>query len=198
VDLKHPPEYELKPSDLEAVGSADIIIYAGYERFAQKLAETAGSAGLKVLRIATSNKPSELKAEARKIAEALGTVGRFEEWSRNFDSFAADLRTKVLAAYSGRGAVVQRMQRPFVEWLGLDISGEFGPAEPSPAVILQLVRIKPALVIDNYHNPSGRPIAEAAGAAYADLINFPGRDGTKTIEDVFRYNAEILIKAASK
>jgi zinc transport system substrate-binding protein/iron/zinc/copper transport system substrate-binding protein len=90
------------------------------------------------------------------------------------------------------------MQTPYVTWMGFEIIGEFGPAEPSPAVILDLARMKPAAVLDNYHGPSGWPVAEAAGAAYAELLNFPGKDGTLTIEDVFRYNADVLIKAAAE
>ena len=88
------------------------------------------------------------------------------------------------------------MHTPFIEWIGFEIIGEYGPAEPSPAVIFQLARLNPYLVIDNYHEPSGQPIAEAAKAVYADLINFPGKDGTKNIEDVFRYNADVLIRVA--
>jgi zinc transport system substrate-binding protein/iron/zinc/copper transport system substrate-binding protein len=50
------------------------------------------------------------------------------------------------------------------------------------------------MVIDNYHNPSGKPISEAARVPYVELINFPGKDGTRTIEDVFNYNMNRLVK----
>jgi zinc transport system substrate-binding protein/iron/zinc/copper transport system substrate-binding protein len=90
------------------------------------------------------------------------------------------------------------MQTPYAAWMGFEIVGEFGPAEPSPAVILELARTRPALVFDNYHGPSGQPIAEATGAAYVEMLNFPGKDGTLSIEDVFRYNAYLLIKAAAR
>jgi hypothetical protein len=198
VDLRHPPEYELKPSDLTAVSKADLIIYAGWEMFAQKLAETAGSAKVQTLTINAANTPEILKAEAQKVAEMLGTLEAYQAWSKSFDAFAEELRQNVQAAYPDRRAVVQRMQTPFAQWLGFEILGEYGPAEPSPAVILELVQTAPALVIDNYHGPSGAPIAEAAHAPYAELINFPGKDGTATLEDVFRYNARILINAAPK
>ncbi|AEF80863.1 metal ABC transporter solute-binding protein, Zn/Mn family [Leadbettera azotonutricia] len=195
LDLRHPPEYELKPSDLAAASKADIIIYAGWEQFAKKLAETAGSAGVRIVTVNTSNTPEDLRAEAEKIARILGTEERFAEWWKNFEPFAEDLREKIIAAYPDRRAVVQRMQTPFAAWLGFEIIGEYGPAEPSPAVILQMVQLRPGLVIDNYHGPSGQPIAEAARASYAELLNFPGKDGTLSIEDVFRYNADVLIKA---
>jgi hypothetical protein len=198
LDLRHPPEYELKPSDLEAAGKADIIIYAGWEQFAKKLADTAGSAGVRTITVQTSNDPAKFKAEAEKIAQALGTEDKLEAWWSAFLPFAEDLRERVVAAYPDKRVVVNRMQTPFVAWLGFEVIGEFGPAEPSPAVILDLARLRPALVLDNYHGPSGQPIAEAVNAVYVELLNFPGKDGTLTIEDVFRYNADVLIKAAAK
>jgi hypothetical protein len=196
ADLRHPPEYELKPSDLNAASKASLIIYAGWETFAKKLAETAGSAGVRALQIAATNDPGELKAEAGKIAELLGTTEKYEAWAAGFDVYMEEIRTRILGAYVGRQVVVNRMQTPFMSWLGFEISGEYGPAEPSPALILDLVRTRPLLVIDNYHSPSGGPIAEAARIPCIELINFPGKDGTLTIEDVFRYNADMLVEAA--
>jgi zinc transport system substrate-binding protein/iron/zinc/copper transport system substrate-binding protein len=196
VDLKHPPEYELKPSDLQLVRESRTILYAGWEMFAQKLAETADSSNIVVIKVNTTNDPDTLIAEAQKLSRQFGTVAAFEQWKARFKSLISDIQTNVLAAYPDKRAVVQRMQTPFIKWLGFEITGEYGPAEPSPGVILDLVNLKPALVVDNYHGPSGAPIAEAAKAPYAELINFPGKGGTKTLEDVFRYNADVLIKAA--
>jgi hypothetical protein len=192
ADLRHPPEYELKPSDLAAASRASLIIYSGWELFAQKLVETAGSARVRALRITVSNDPKDIKAEAGKIAELLGTTGAYQAWAAGFDDFTEAARGGVPGAYAGRRAVVNEAQAPFAAWLGFDIAGEYGPAEPSPALILDMVRTRPALVIDNYHNPVGRPIAEAAGVPYVELINFPGKDGTRTVEDVFRHNLRTL------
>jgi zinc transport system substrate-binding protein/iron/zinc/copper transport system substrate-binding protein len=198
AELKHPPEYELKPSDLRMVSQSQVILYAGWEMFAQKLAETADGASVAVIKVNTTNDPDILIGEAQKLAERFGTTAAFEKWRDNFKITTGDLRTKILTAWPDKRAVVQRMQTPFVKWLGFEIIGEYGPAEPSPQVILGLVNLKPALVVDNYHGPSGMPVAEAAKAPYAELINFPGKGGTKTLDDVFRYNADILLKAAPK
>jgi zinc transport system substrate-binding protein/iron/zinc/copper transport system substrate-binding protein len=195
VDLRHPPEYELKPSDLAAAGRADLVVYAGWEVFAKKLAETAGSAGVRILQIAVSNDPDDIKVQAAKIAELLGTVEKYEAWAAGFDEFTAALRARLLGGRPVLRVAVHSTQVPFAAWLGFDIAGEYGPAEPSPALILDLVKTAPTLVIDNYHIPSGRPIAEAAGVPYVELINFPGKDGTRTVEDLFRYNADLLERA---
>jgi zinc transport system substrate-binding protein/iron/zinc/copper transport system substrate-binding protein len=196
VELKHPPEYELKPSDLRLVNQSRAVLYAGWEMFAKKLAETAEGSNIAAVRVTTANDPDALIAEAEKLARQFGTTAAFEQWKTGFKRLTGDIRTRVFAAYRDKRAVVQRMQTPFMRWLGFEIRGEYGPAEPSPAVIVDLVKLKPALVVDNYHGPSGKPVAEAAKAPYAELINFPGKDGTKTLEDVFRYNADVLIKAS--
>jgi hypothetical protein len=197
ADLRHPPEYELKPSDLHAASKASFIIYSGWEMFAKKLAETAGSAGVRILQIELTNDPVDVKTEARRIAELLGTIEKYDAWAAGFDVYLENIRSTIFEAYIGKRIVVNRMQTPFVKWLGLAIAGEYGPAEPSPALILEMVNTKPAVVIDNYHSPSGMSIAEAARVPYIELINFPGKDGTQTIEDVFRHNAGMLIKAAN-
>jgi zinc transport system substrate-binding protein/iron/zinc/copper transport system substrate-binding protein len=149
-----------------------------------------------LVRVVTSNTPESLRTEAGRLARILGTEDRFEAWQKRFDPLAEELRQTVLAARPDRQVVVEGMFTDFAGWLGLEIPGEYGPAEPSPALIFNLVQTKLALVIDNYHIPSGRPVAEAAGAAYVELINFPGREGTKTMEDLFRYNADVLVRAA--
>jgi hypothetical protein len=103
-----------------------------------------------------------------------------------------------MAAYPDKRVVAQKMVKSYAEWLGFDVVGTFGPGEPSPAVVLDLIRLKPALVVDNYHSPSGKPIAESLKAPIVELINFPGKDGTKSIEDVFAYNERQLLGAAKK
>ena len=131
-------------------------------------------------------------------AEALGTTEAWKQWAGGFDAFAEQERRQVQAAWPDRRAVVQKMQRSFAEWLGFEVVGEFGPAEPSPALVLELIRTRPAVVIDNYHNPSGRAIAESLKVPYAALINFPGKDGTRSIEDLYGHNVALLVAAAAR
>jgi hypothetical protein len=66
MELKHPPEYEIKPSDLDAVSGASLVVYGGYEKFAKRLAETSGGAGVYEMKIFTDNVPAVLKAEAKR------------------------------------------------------------------------------------------------------------------------------------
>ncbi len=197
-ELQHPPEYEIKPSDLEAVRDASLIVYSGYEKFAKKLAETAGSKKVRIIAVLTDNVPATIIAESKKIAEALGTIEEQARWAASFDGFTKTMRERILAALPDKRVVVQAYMKNYAVWLGLDVVGTFGPGEPSPAVVLDLVRKKPAMVMDNYHNPGGKPIAESLGVPYVALINFPGKDGTRTIEDVFSRNEKVIMGQIGK
>ncbi len=197
-DLQHPPEYELKPSDLLAVSGAKFLVYSGYERFAKRLAETASTDGLTVASVYTDNIPETFKREAKKLAELFGTMPAYEAWAASFDFMTEGMRARVPAAYPVKRVVVHQYLKTYAQWLGFEVVGVFGPGESSPAHLLELVKASPALVIDNYHNPSGKSIAEALSIPQVTLINFPGKDGTKTIEDVFAYNERSFLAAAKK
>lgn len=197
MELRHPPEYEIKPSDLMAVAGAKFLVHSGYERFAKRLAETAGAEGLSIAQVYTDNIPETFKAEARKLAVLFGTVPAFEAWAASFDTRTEAMQAHVMAAFPDKRVVAHAFLKTYAQWLGFDVVGTFGPGEPSPAVLLELTKARPVLIMDNYHNPSGASIASATGAPLVTLINFPGKDGTKTIEDVFALNERTFLAAAS-
>jgi zinc transport system substrate-binding protein len=197
ADIRHPPEYELKPSDLLKARDADVIVYAGYEKFAQRLSETAAANGRRSLRLVTDNRPDSLIAESAKLAELLGTKPAQAAWAEGFRAYAEAVRERVRAAWPKRRAAVQTSLKAWMEWMGFEVVGVFGPGEPSPAQMLELLKAKPDIVIDNYHNPSGAVLAESLKAPYAVLINFPGKDGSSSLEDVYAY-AEKELRARGR
>ncbi|HUW70947.1 MAG TPA: zinc ABC transporter substrate-binding protein [bacterium] len=196
LELKHPPEYEIKPSDLAAVAGAQFLVHSGYERFAKRLAETAGIDGLTIAQVYTDNIPATFKSEAHKLAVLFGTLPAYESWAARFDTLTASMKMAVSEAFPDKRVVAHAYLKTYAQWLGFDVVGTFGPGEPSPAVLLELAKAKPALIIDNYHNPSGSSIVAATGAPLVTLINFPGKDGTRTIEDVFALNQAAFLAAA--
>lgn len=198
MELQHPPEYEIKPSDVGAIAGAGLLVYAGYEKFAARLREAAGSTKVDELQINTDNLPPIVMAEARKVAEKLGTGKEYEAWAKGFESSVSAMRTRVRTAFPATRVATHRFLKTYAEWLGFEVVGVFGPGEPSPAVVLDLVRAKPDLVIDNWHNLSGKPIAESLKKPLVTLINFPGKDGTRTIEDVFSHNERAILAAAGR
>ncbi len=74
--LTHPPEYELKPSDLVKLEGATLVVYAGYEKMVSKLLETSKNKKMLALQIDTTTSPENLIDQARRISKALKTEKR--------------------------------------------------------------------------------------------------------------------------
>ena len=70
-NLQHPPDYDPKASDLAAVADADFILLAGFEGFADRLREAAGSDAV-VEVVATEYFPAALEAEVLRLAALMG------------------------------------------------------------------------------------------------------------------------------
>ena len=78
--LTHPPEYELKPSDLVKLEGATLVVYAGYEKMVSKLLETSKNKNMIALQIDTTTSPENLINQVRKISKALKTEKEGEAW----------------------------------------------------------------------------------------------------------------------
>lgn len=189
VELKHPPEYDFRPGDLEKVKSADLVIYAGYEPFMKKLLEAVAVEESKKQIIATENTPEALKKQTRLLAEKLSTVDAQKAWETELDRITSSLLAEAKEkGLSGKRAVVSKHMLPFAKWIGIQVVGEFGPEEPGAGRVGELAALKPDLIIDNYHNPQGKTIAEMAKAKRVELRNFPGPEHNGIL-DLLKDNA---------
>ncbi|NLW47049.1 MAG: ABC transporter substrate-binding protein [Firmicutes bacterium] len=189
LELKHPPEYDYRPTDIAKLGQASAVVYAGYEPFMKKLLEAAGYPESQTFKVRTTNTPDNLKQQARQLAAKLGTVKQETEWEEEFEQVAVDILEKAKVQNAARTRVlVQQHQQPFVEWLGYQVVGVFSADELTPAKVMEYANLQPDLVIDNYHNPQGKPIVAVAKCGYAELINFPSVKAPGLIE-LFKENA---------
>jgi zinc transport system substrate-binding protein len=192
-EIRHPPEYDLKPSDLLRFEGADIVVYGGYERMVQKLLETSKNRNILAIQVDTDTSPENLMNQVRKISKILGTEKEAQAWEASFVERLRFLQKKI-SSYYGKKAVVHRFAQPFVQWAGLRVVQIISPGELTPKVIADAVMQKPELVVDILHFPNAKVIAENAGCKYIQVINFPGVENTKTIEDIFEYNSTQLLK----
>ncbi len=189
LELKHPPEYDYRPSDIAKLKEANAFVYAGYEPFAKKLLAASEFPKTKIFTVVTTNEPGILKQQAGILAKKLGTRAKEEKWENRFDRVIADIQKRTQEKKVAQIKVlVQQHQQPFVQWLGYDIVGVFGAEEMSPAKVMEYAKLGPELVIDNFHNPQGKPIVEIAHCKYVELINFPSAKAPSLIE-VFQDNA---------
>lgn len=195
-ELSHPPEYELRPSDLRRVDEADLVIYAGYETMVERLAQAAGASEVPTLRIATVHSLPTITASVTAIAEAIGTEDRAAVRLAEVRSFLDAWRDDVAErALTDRPVIAHVHQRALAEELGMNVVGVFGPVPLEARQIDQLSRLEPVLIIDNGHNPVAAPLTETTNAVTVVWYNFPGRDGTRSLLDVFRLNRAELDRA---
>lgn len=189
-ELRHPPERDFRPSDIAHVVAADYLVWAGYEQFIRQLMDAADIPADKVVHVQTANNPGHLVPLTRELARRWGTEDRQARWEEHFLEEVARVEAAAAAKGTDRIRVVSSGHlKPFLDWLGYDVVATFGFDELTPVRIHELAGLEPHLVVDVWHNPAGEPLAEAAGVPYVQLINFPGRDGTRTLLDVFRHNA---------
>ena len=192
-EMRHPPEYDLKPSDLFKFEGAKVVIYGGYERMVSKLIETSKNKNILAMQINTETSPENLISQARKISEVLKTEKEEQVWEKKFLEKLKKLQKKI-SPFSRKRAVIHRFAQPFARWAGLQVVQIVSPGELTPKVIAEAIAKKPELVVDILHFPNARVIAENAKCKYIQVINFPGADNTKTLEDIFEYNSAQLIR----
>jgi len=192
-ETRHPPEYDLRPSDLLKFEGADIVVYGGYERMVQKLLETSKNKNILALQIETETSPENLVNQVRKISKLLGTEKEAQAWEIGFLEKLMSLKKKI-SPFSEKKAVVHRFAQPFSKWVGLRLVQIISPGELTPKVIAEAVAKKPELVVDILHFPNAKVISENAKCKYIQVINFPGIKNTDTLEDLFEYNSTQLLR----
>ncbi len=196
--LRHPAEYELKPSDVEAIRGAGLIVYSGFETMAKRLGDAAGSQSIRMLKIDADYTNSVLEASIMAVAEALGTTEQGRKSVSELEAYLASWKAELAGAgLAGAPMVVHVFQKPLMEQLGFKVVGVFGPGPLEAAQIARLSPLPAKLIVDNWHNEAGGPLRETMKAAgYASLINFPGPDGTKSLLDVLSDDRARLKAAA--
>ena len=75
-DLRHPAEYELRPSDVMLLKGADLIVYTGFEAMAKKLASAASDGGIKMLQVDADYSLVTMRKSIVAIAAVLGTEAK--------------------------------------------------------------------------------------------------------------------------
>lgn len=198
-DLAHPPEYELRPSDLGAIMNADLVIYAGYETMVPRLVDAAGDAGARTVQIQTVHSMAIMRRSIGAIAAELGTEAQAQERLGELAGYLSRWSEEVTdLGYAGVPVAVHFHQQALARELGMNVVAVFGPAPLEARQIDDITQAGPALIIDNGHNPIASPIAETTQADVSVWYNFPGVEDTRTLLDVFRLNRSALRTTAGR
>jgi hypothetical protein len=197
LSLRHPAEYELKPSDIVMLKGARLIVTTGFEVMAKRLAEAAGSRGIRVLRVDADYSLATMRTSILAIADVLGTHDQARASIAQLEAFLSSWKQELRDdRLYGAPMLVHVFQEPLMTELGFIIKGVFGPEPLEAAQITKLSGEQVTFIVDNWHNEVAAPLRETLpGARYASLINFPGPYGTKTLLDVLSEDRHVLSTA---
>ncbi len=196
-EMRHPPEYELRGTDLRRVEEADLVVYAGYETMMERLRRALGESNVSSVQITTVHTMETIEESVMKIAGALGTEAaarrNVAELREFFDAWRREVRGFGLHEAP---VIVHEFQAALMGDLGVNVVGSFGPGPLEAQQIVRLSRSGAGVVIDNWHNEVAQPLKETMpGVPVVSFVNFPGHGGTRTMLDVLRYNRAALREA---
>ena len=174
VNLRHPPEYEITVSDVQKISDSEVFIYAGFERMMKTLGTKVSNKGVSV-QVTLDNSLATVKESTLKIAQALGTEDiqkvRFAEYEKLVKDGQKKVNKKKLSKLK---VLCNKNQTYLAKELGLNVAGVFGPGPVSSEELLEAKKAGYDLIIDNIHNPTGKPVTEVLPKAkYIEWRNFP-------------------------
>ena len=195
ANLIHPPEYEITVSDVIQINRADYFIYAGYERMMQSMGDSIKKDSDSMIQIHTNNSVENVKAQALKIAQIMGTeeksaprVARYEEAVKTGAQRAKELGLTELNVYC------HSMQVYLAKDLGLSVAGTFGPGPLSAAQIAEVAKGGYGLIIDNIHNPIASPLLEVSKESRLVVWrNFPESGNKNSLQTMVQANIDALL-----
>ena len=209
-----PSHFDTRPSDIDLIAGADIVVSLGWEPWMDDLLEASENDDAFQVQcpgLGEWNVPSGAKAYVDRIAGGLRDTGLFDNASINtsataykagIDAMAEDLRALVRAnGQVGTKVIVMQWQKAFVEWLGYNATATYGPPEDlSTEDMLRIAEAADdrdvAAIVDNLQSGTdfGSNVAAESRAIHVILTNFPGAvPGTDTYLDMIEYNTKRLI-----
>ncbi len=219
---QHPGDFNVKPSDIQTLASADLFILHGWgpgEGYADKFIAAANNPKLTVVKANVDGNwmiPSVQLTATDRVAAILSQVDgknaaayqkAADEYKQRIQKKEADLKARLVQANVSQIKIIASVrQADFLQWAGFNVTATYdSPDVLTPQVVKDLVdngkANKVSLVVNNLQDSAdaGKGIAEELGARNINLSNFPGGlDNTETWEKAVDKNVDLLLGVASK
>ncbi|HOV40074.1 MAG TPA: hypothetical protein PLG79_15240 [Spirochaetales bacterium] len=194
ADLRHPPEYELRPSDAVLLNRCVYFVYAGYETLIPKVKQGSLKVKGRQIQIQTVNTPQIIRQSVILLAREWGTEPEAEKNVREIEQFYKDWKQDIAQrGFAGAPILCNAFLEPIARELGFQVVGTYGTTPLEAARIAALSSMNPRFILDNWHTDAGKPLIKALpDTPVVSFINFPGKDGTETLLDVLSYNRKEL------
>ena len=196
-DMQHPSEYEIQIEDIRKLKNADLIICGGYETMMEKIRTGLQIEPEKILQIQTDYNLKHINNSVRTIANKVKTSEQADKNLSRLNNLFEESKARIKESGISEVPVIsQFFMKALSDELELKVSGIFGPRQLEAFDIQDMMKLDFELILDNAHNPSAQPLVETRkDARIAYLINFPGKGSTESLEDVVRYNVDMIIEA---
>ena len=194
VNLRHPPEYEITVSDVQKISDSEVFIYAGFERMMKTLGTKVPNKGTSV-QVTLDNSLATVKESTLKIAQALGTEEIQKARYAEYEKLVKDgLKKSTKKKLNKKKVICNKNQTYLAKELGLEIVAVFGPGPVSSEELLEAKKTGYDLIIDNIHNPTGKPLTEVLPKAkYIEWRNFPEAVEHDALKKVVGDNINLLL-----
>ena len=206
-----PAHQDLRPSDVDLLLKADLILYHGFEPYINRIVGIAQNKTVIGVR-GGWNTPESLKEMYKKVANilesnlSLNVSERLEKCLNSINALEQEmgkLAEKINS--SGISVLVMQFQSDFIKQLGFNVLAVYPPPETmSAGYVSNLIELglsnNVTLVIDNLQSGTsvGEEIAHRTGAVHVVLTNFPGTSPEiNNVTSMIRYNLKTLEDALS-
>ncbi len=210
-----PAHFDTKPSDIDKIVNADVIISLGWEPWLEELLNKSGNSNYQQIicaRLGEWNIPTNAIKYVQKINKGLKEI--FPQYNNTIDentieymqkinTTAEELKEKIENnGIKNRTVVCIEWYKDFLSYFGLNISYYYGPPEGLSVqdeieVIDAVSKEEVSAVIDNLQSGTtfGAKVASETGKSHVILSNFPDAvPNTETYLKTIRYNVNQTIK----
>lgn len=189
--LQFQPSYQPTPADLAKVATADFVVYAETDGFAEQLKQAAAGTKAKLLPVKLENTPATVRAEVSRLAAQFGTAAAATTWLDAFEELytAFTVGIKDIASIPPPKVVSEASLLHWAELGGLPVLATYGPGDATPEQIAAMTRAEPKFLLVDAHRPNPPSVP---GAAQVDIVSYPGPD--LDLRQVIQFNGERLTK----
>ena len=183
--MNHPPEYELKASDILALTNAKAFIFGGYEVMMKEIKSSIVSETRKDIKVTTANNLNVLIEGAEKIAAQLGTTPKYDSLIETYEAARAYIKEKGVDKLN---VYCNTMLKPMLDDLGFNVVAVYSNNSVTADDIVAVASGEYDLIIDNIHSPGIDNFKEVAKVPIITFRNFP----LGSIEELIIENMDVL------
>lgn len=206
-----PDHFDVRPSVVSEINDSSLVVYHGVEPWLDSMINASENKDVKKLLLnGPWGTPPLAKAKINSIRDALIEIDPknktyYEKNAADVSKELDALNEEILAEAKELGTseykvIVMAWQKPFSEWIGLEVIEIYQPPETLSVQTVQNLVVKGkdekvSFVIDNLQSGTtlGAQMADEIGGRHIVFSNFPEAiPGTDTIAEMIRYNADEL------